>query len=252
MINAFSVSFTDADSGEIRSVGAPESTPAPVPTEPVDGNRSVLAPGTAQDVEAAQAQRAALLADREFGAKYVAGDAAAREQMLKLDTIIAADQAAAESQALPFALPSEREAHAAEVAAAFGPPASPLDYDLPSIPGLDDPRANIALRSMLHAAELDKASAAYFVSEYLREVEGRPPPTDAELELGKANARVALEKLWGEQTDSKIADARAEMQRIARGHPVILEILGETVLGNSPMLIQRLALNTQLRRERGR
>ena len=50
-----------------------------------------------------------------------------------------------------------------------------------------------------------------------------------------------LERLWGAEAAAKIRDAQTEVQRVAKAHPAILELLGETALGNSPMLIQRLA-----------
>ena len=75
------------------------------------------------------------------------------------------------------------------------------------------------------------------------------PPTDAQLEQGRQACSAHLNHLWGEDTPHHLAVAQAEVQRMAKTNPEIVQMLEVSGLGNSPWLASTLY---NLARARGR
>lgn len=63
------------------------------------------------------------------------------------------------------------------------------------------------------------------------------PPSEDQLERSRQECSVALHHLWGADTQKNLAIAQAEVQRLAKSNPNIVEMLETSGLGNNPWLI---------------
>ena len=60
---------------------------------------------------------------------------------------------------------------------------------------------------------------------------------DAEHELFARSERLALEKVWGADTQRNLSIAKAFVREVAEKHPQIIDFLDQTGLGNSSGVI---------------
>ena len=113
---------------------------------------------------------------------------------------------------------------------------SPQEYRFPPPPaGVEQsPEQELAMRTFLHGEQIP-ASIGNQIGKLFNEA-AAAPPTLAQLEQSRQACSVQLHKMWGEDTAHHLAVAQAEVQRMAKTNPTIVEMLEASGLGNSPWL----------------
>lgn len=132
--------------------------------------------------------------------------------------------------------------------AAFAPPDSPAGYQFDAVPhgvefSLDQERT---MRDFFHAEGIDQGSAAHMNRLWNRACLN--PLTPEQIQIQTQATAAQMERLWGEKTEEYRAIVQGEVQRMARRHPAIVEMLDKSGLGNDPWLIATI-LNRALARK---
>ena len=128
--------------------------------------------------------------------------------------------------------------------------ASPQEYRFGQVPpGAEyNLEQESAFRTLFHQHEIPPAIGNE-IGRLWNQAAAGPAPTEAQLEQGRQSGHVLLTKMWGEDMDHHLAMAQAEVQRMAKTNPEIVQMLEVSGLGNSPWLASTLY---NLARARGR
>jgi hypothetical protein len=139
---------------------------------------------------------------------------------------------------------------AAEIDAAFTP-AEPHQYQLPPLAGDDVSNAallayNKTAREWLHTARFDRERGSSLANEIARTAEATKRMADSDREIHRRTELSKLERLWGDQTQSKIKLARQLVRELEEKTPGLVDLLAESGAGNNSLVIKMLAEQAEL------
>jgi hypothetical protein len=114
---------------------------------------------------------------------------------------------------------------------------SPASYNFGQVPGGIEPsfEQEMSFRNLFHQEGIP-ASIGNEIGRLWNQATANPP-SDAQMEQSRQECSVALHRLWGADTQKNLAIAQAEVQRLAKSNPNIVEMLDVSGLGNNAWLI---------------
>jgi hypothetical protein len=167
---------------------------------------------------------------------------AGRQTRAEADAMLAADGVPAK------AAPSSVEAHLTEMGFA---PAKAEQFTLPALNAPDAPfdkhaqAADKMVRSWLETAGLTREIGNFVAAEVDRTATTYQRMSGSERKLWEQGQRTNLERVWGADTNKKIALAQQLVAEIEAKAPGLVYVLEETGAGSSALVIAQLALHAE-------